>query len=99
MVGPAERRTNWGSRLPLAVDDASKGESGCVDCGVTPLHWTAIHGAVGVAKVLLENGADPSAGDEAGVTPARAGVESGVLAQNQVSDELFQLTTCYHGRF
>lgn len=99
MVGPAERRTNWGSRLPLAVDDASKGESGCVDCGVTPLHWTAIHGAVGVAKVLLENGADPSAQAEAGATPVRAAVESEILAHNQVSDELFQLTTCYHGGF
>ena len=37
--------------------------------GMTPLHWAATHGAVRVAKLLLDTGADPNAADVGGKTP------------------------------
>jgi ankyrin repeat protein len=36
----------------------------------TPLHWAADTGSIGVVRTLLQHGAEPSAKDSTGATPA-----------------------------
>ncbi|RYP08580.1 hypothetical protein DL764_001815 [Monosporascus ibericus] len=87
----------WGFRLHGAIQRVAE-ETGSLERDLALLHWAAEHGAVGVAKVLLAHGADPSARDEAETTPARAALESEYLRCNHgMSVELFQLITGYGG--
>ncbi|KAF2179521.1 hypothetical protein K469DRAFT_716313 [Zopfia rhizophila CBS 207.26] len=44
--------------------------------GVTPLHWAANTGAVGVVKVLLRAGANPLTKDSTGATLAVCAAQS-----------------------
>lgn len=81
----------WGF-LAQAAMQLAEDQPDMVLSDLTPLHWAAYHGAVGVANALLTHGANPSANDANGNTPARLAAESPLLARKvPVSDELIQL--------
>lgn len=60
----------WGSCVENAMQLAASAPE-MVRRNETPLHWAAYHGAVGVASILLAHGADVTAEDDSGNTPAR----------------------------
>jgi ankyrin repeat protein len=47
-----------------------------IQSGFTPLHIAARHGAIGAARALLRHGADPTAEDSEGNSPARVAGDS-----------------------
>ncbi|KAK4076547.1 uncharacterized protein Triagg1_4150 [Trichoderma aggressivum f. europaeum] len=59
----------WGSRVAEHLQPNGD-KSPATTKDRTPLHWAMFHGAAGVAKVLLANGADVNAVDERNCLPA-----------------------------
>ncbi|EFY95136.1 Ankyrin repeat protein [Metarhizium robertsii ARSEF 23] len=59
----------WGSRVVEHLQP-NNNESLAVIKDRTPLHWAMVHGAVGMANVLVVNGADVNAVDEKNHVPA-----------------------------
>ncbi|KAG6006480.1 hypothetical protein E4U21_007024 [Claviceps maximensis] len=62
----------WGSRVAkyLPPNSNESCQAATKPHGATLLHWAVFHGALGVAGVLLANGADPNALDEGHHLPA-----------------------------
>lgn len=59
---------------------------------MTPLHWAAERGAVGVIKALLAKGVDVSSMDVDGALPARMAVESKIMkTQASAADNIINL--------
>ncbi|KAI5455807.1 ankyrin repeat-containing domain protein [Mariannaea sp. PMI_226] len=58
----------WGSEVRRLIDIGAD-RIGFARHGMTPLHWAASHGAVGVAKALLDLGANANAASPSGITP------------------------------
>ncbi|KAG8408667.1 hypothetical protein J3458_019687 [Metarhizium acridum] len=71
----------WGSRVVEHLQPNSN-ESPVIIKDRTPLHWAVFYGAVGLASVLLENGADVNAVDEKNNLPADL-VNSSPVLQTQ----------------
>lgn len=68
-------------------------EVGSCEPGLTPLHWAAYCGALGVAKGLLANGADPNSKSSNG-TPMHIAKEIASLPSlRRVREKLVQLLT------
>jgi ankyrin repeat protein len=81
----------WGSEVQEMME-LTAGKRGFVRPGLTPLHCAAEHGALGVAKTLLSYGADASAKDPSGSTPAQMAREATLLpASLQLKEKLVQL--------
>ncbi|KHN95170.1 ankyrin [Metarhizium album ARSEF 1941] len=71
----------WGSRVVEHLQPNSN-ESPVIARDRTPLHWAVSYGAVGLASVLLENGADVNAVGEENNLPADL-VNSSPVLQTQ----------------
>ncbi|KAK6836481.1 Ankyrin repeat protein [Apiospora arundinis] len=69
----------WGFRVGKTLARCAATDTAVVKYGLTPLHWAAERGAVGVAKVLLEAGADPKLRDSTNSTPWKLAAKSGLL--------------------
>lgn len=82
----------WGFRAQKMMALAGS-QPEMVKLGLAPLHWAAHHGALGVTKVLLAHGANPSAEDALGDTPARVALQSTALLVNrrQIQENLIHL--------
>ncbi|KAF5120833.1 Ankyrin-3 [Metarhizium anisopliae] len=68
----------WGSRVVEHLQP-NRNESPATTKDRTPLHWAMFYGAVGLASVLLANGADVNAVDEKNNLPADLANSSPVL--------------------
>ncbi|KFY67363.1 hypothetical protein V496_01633 [Pseudogymnoascus sp. VKM F-4515 (FW-2607)] len=68
----------WGYRLRDMMANPSAWEM-AIRHDMTPLHWAAERGAVGVIKALLAKGVDVSSMDVDGALPARMAVESKIM--------------------
>ncbi|KAH7150513.1 ankyrin repeat protein [Dactylonectria estremocensis] len=83
--------SNCGYRVAQAIEDPTK-EGIVVQSGLTPLHFAAAHGALGVVEALLRHGADPAAEDSNGASPARTAGESMRTAiQGETQDKIITL--------
>lgn len=64
----------------------------------TALHWAAIYGRSGIAKILIDDCASLNLKDESGRTPLHLASETG--KQNQLSlDLLFKTTDLFLNKF
>ncbi|RYP28495.1 hypothetical protein DL767_007174 [Monosporascus sp. MG133] len=92
-------RPPWGSRVQGVFRDPSDWHKKIIP-DMTPLHWAAQHGALGVVKALLAHGADPSSGSQPGPTPARVAGESTLLERHpELVEEIVELLVGAGGGF
>ncbi|RYP64945.1 hypothetical protein DL770_009100 [Monosporascus sp. CRB-9-2] len=79
----------WGYRVGKTLARCSATETDITKHDLTPLHWAADRGAVGVVKVLIAGGAVLTSNDSTGSTPLTLAVESQSLEyETQLQDEL-----------
>ena len=76
---PDQLGTPWGHRLREAMMNPSTRRM-IMQPNLTPLHWSAQRGAVGVVKALLAAGVDPVVMDAGGVSAIEMAHDSKVLA-------------------
>ncbi|KAH6953867.1 ankyrin repeat-containing domain protein [Ilyonectria sp. MPI-CAGE-AT-0026] len=81
----------WGHQVEEIIKyPATKGMM--IRSGLTPLHFAAAHGAVGVVKALLRHGANPAAEDSSETSPAKTAGESTRLeCHRDAQDEIVAL--------
>ncbi|RYO92561.1 hypothetical protein DL766_002358 [Monosporascus sp. MC13-8B] len=83
----------WGYRLRDAMADPSA-QRMVIRHDLTPLHWAAERGAVGVIRALLANGVNVSSMDVDGISPARMAAESKFLERRtDLVDTIIDLLT------
>ncbi|KAL0943266.1 ankyrin repeat protein [Colletotrichum truncatum] len=73
----------WGYRVNKNLSLCAETETAVVKEGLTPLHWAAEHGAVGVARVLVDRGADLETRDSTGSTPLKLAAKSEFLKDHE----------------
>ncbi|RYP74298.1 hypothetical protein DL771_003119 [Monosporascus sp. 5C6A] len=79
----------WGYRVGKTLARCSATETDVTKYDLTPLHWAADRGAVGVVKVLIAGGAILTSKDSTGSTPLTLAVKSQSLKYGtQLHDEL-----------
>lgn len=71
-----DRPSLTGYRVEETIIEQSRVDPGEIIMDQTPLHWAADAGRIGVVRVLLQNGASPSARDSSGATPALCALSS-----------------------
>lgn len=81
----------WGHQVEEVIKDPAE-EGMMIRYGLTPLHFAATHGALGVAEALLRHGANPSAEDSSEASPARTAGESTRLKNHiETQDKIITL--------
>ncbi|KAH6975993.1 ankyrin [Ilyonectria sp. MPI-CAGE-AT-0026] len=76
----------WGHQVEEVIKDPVSKRM-IVRSGLTPLHFAATHGAVGVIEALLRHGANPEAEDSTGASPARTAGDSAWLRYQPEAQE------------
>ncbi|KAL6399013.1 Ankyrin repeat protein [Ilyonectria robusta] len=76
----------WGHQVEEVIKDPASKRM-VVRSGLTPLHFAAAHGAVGVIAALLRHGANPAAEDSTGASPARTAGDSARLRYQPKAQE------------
>lgn len=89
----------WGYRLQdMMANPSARGID--IRHNMTPLHWAAERGAVGVIMALLAKGVDISSVEVDGAFPARMAAESmNLKGQAGVADNIINLLVIAGGRF
>ncbi|EFY94031.1 ankyrin repeat protein [Metarhizium robertsii] len=91
-IGLGDASALWGFRVEEAIRLADTHPVLTVKRDLTPLHWAAEHGAVGVAKALLTHGANILSEDPFGNTPAMTATASKLLERRpDVREKLIQV--------
>jgi ankyrin repeat protein len=86
VILPASRRSKSSSRREHVVDVDHPRDAH----GRTPLHYAVIGGDIAVARILLENGADPSAQDTFGVSTVSMVHKSAENRQEEMTELILE---------